>query len=87
MSQETSTSWTKAMLTSSSCSITSIASKFSLLQEPKTTMVDERLIDKQTGVISDAVIKLTGSKTSKWYPDFLRMVVYEDYATTMSTNP
>ena len=33
------------------------------------------------GVVSDSTIRLTGLKTSRWYPDTLRMVVYEDYAT------
>ena len=42
-------------------------------------MVEERPVDKQTGVISDAIIRLTGQKTSRWYPETLRMVVYEDY--------
>lgn len=47
----------------------------------KYEIVEERLVDKQTGVISDVIIRLTGQKTSKWYPDTLHMVVYEDYAT------
>ena len=34
-----------------------------------------------TGVIADEHIKLTGLRTSKWYPEELRMVPYEDYAT------
>jgi hypothetical protein len=42
---------------------------------------EERLVDKSTGVLSDSVIRLAGQKTSKWYPETLRMVVYEDYAT------
>lgn len=47
----------------------------------KYEVVEERLVDKHTGVISDSVIRLTGPRTSKWYPETLRMVVYEDYAT------
>ena len=47
----------------------------------KYEVVEERPVDKQTGVISDSVIRLTGPRTSKWYPETLRMVVYEDYAT------
>jgi len=42
---------------------------------------EERLVDKSTGVLNDSVIRLAGQKTSKWYPETLRMVVYEDYAT------
>ena len=47
----------------------------------KFEVIEERPVDKQTGVIGDSIIKLTGQKTSKWYPDTLRMVVYEEYAT------
>ncbi len=47
----------------------------------KYAAIEEIPVDTQTGVISDSVIRLTGPKTSKWYPDTLRMVVYEDYAT------
>ena len=47
----------------------------------KYEVVEERPVDKQTGVTNDTIIRLTGSRTSKWYPDTLRMVVYEDYAT------
>ena len=38
-------------------------------------------VDQSTGVIADEHIKLTGQRTSKWYPEELRMVTYEDYAT------
>lgn len=38
-------------------------------------------VDQSTGVIADEHIKLTGLRTSKWYPEELRMVTYEDYAT------
>lgn len=37
--------------------------------------------DMQTGVISDEMIRLTGYKSGKHYPEPFRMVVYEDYAT------
>ena len=47
----------------------------------KYEVVEERPVDKQTGVTNDIIIRLTGPRTSKWYPDTLRMVVYEDYAT------
>lgn len=38
-------------------------------------------VDQSPGVIADEHIKLTGQRTSKWYPEELRMVTYEDYAT------
>ena len=47
----------------------------------KYEVLEERPVDKRTGVVSDAIIRLTGQKTSQWYPDALRMVIYEDYAT------
>ena len=47
----------------------------------KYEVVEEHPVDKSTGVVSDSTIRLTGLKTSRWYPDTLRMVVYEDYAT------
>lgn len=47
----------------------------------KYEVVEEYPVDKSTGVVSDSTIRLTGLKTSRWYPDTLRMVVYEDYAT------
>ncbi len=50
----------------------------------KYEVVEEHPVDKSTGVVSDSTIRLTGLKTSRWYPDTLRMVVYEDYATEMS---
>lgn len=37
--------------------------------------------DIQSGVISDEMIRLTGPKSSKHYPEPLRMVTYEDFAT------
>lgn len=38
-------------------------------------------VDKSTGVISDEEIRLIGIKTSKQYPENLRMVTYEDFST------
>lgn len=45
-------------------------------------VVSEAEVDKSTGIISDERIKLTGLYTAKWYPEELRMVTYEDYATS-----
>lgn len=45
-------------------------------------VVSEAEVDKSTGIISDERIKLTGLHTAKWYPKELRMVTYEDYATS-----
>ena len=44
-------------------------------------VVSASSVDQSTGVIADEHIKLTGLRTSKWYPEELRMVTYEDYAT------
>lgn len=38
-------------------------------------------VDKAAGLISDQSIRLAGIKSSKLYPDNIRLVVYEDYAT------
>lgn len=38
--------------------------------------------DMQSGVISDEMIRLTGPKSSKHYPEPIRMVTYEDFATS-----
>lgn len=46
----------------------------------KYEVVGERHVDKITGLISDQDIRLTGVRTSKYYPENIRMVVYEDYA-------
>lgn len=48
----------------------------------KFEVVSKADIDKGTGVISDESIKLTGVRTSQWYPEKIRMVTYEDYATS-----
>jgi len=37
--------------------------------------------DTQSGVISDEMIRRTGFKSSKHYPEPIRMVTYEDFAT------
>lgn len=39
-------------------------------------------VDKEAGLISDQLVKLTGYKSSKLYPEEFRLVVYEDYATS-----
>jgi hypothetical protein len=44
-------------------------------------VVSENQTDQQTGVVSDQYIKLTGYKSGKDYPEKIRMVVYEDFAT------
>lgn len=38
-------------------------------------------VDREAGLISDQVVRLTGYKSSKLYPEEFRLVVYEDYAT------
>ena len=47
----------------------------------KYMVVGEREVDKSTGIISDQDIRLTGVRTSMYYPENIRMVTYEDYAT------
>ncbi len=44
------------------------------------TVFDTKEVDKQTGVISDETICLTGLFTARKYPDLLRLVTYEDFA-------
>ena len=44
-------------------------------------VIQSRPVDKTTGVIADEIIKLTTYKSSKAYPEELRMVTYEDFAT------
>ena len=44
-------------------------------------VVESRGSDPEAGIISDEIIKLTGVKPSKCYPENLRMVTYEDFAT------
>jgi len=40
-------------------------------------------IDMETGVVSDQMIRLTGYRTAKHYPEALRMVVYEDFTANV----
>jgi hypothetical protein len=40
-------------------------------------------VDKTAGIISDQLVILTGYKSSKYYPEEFRLVVYEDYATSV----
>ena len=42
---------------------------------------DEREVDMHAGLISDQSIRLAGPLVSKDYPEMMRMVVYEDFAT------
>ena len=44
-------------------------------------VVESRGNDPEAGIISDEIIKLTGVKPSKCYPENLRLVTYEDFAT------
>lgn len=37
--------------------------------------------DQSTGIVSDQIVRLTGYKSSKSYPEAFRLVVYEDYAS------
>ena len=39
--------------------------------------------DLETGIISDQMIRLTGYKSSREYPEPFRMVVYEDFFTSV----
>ena len=39
--------------------------------------------DNQTGVVNDELIRLTGYKSRQCYPESIRMVTYEDYATSI----
>ena len=44
-------------------------------------VVESRGCDPEAGIVSDEIIKLTGVKPSRCYPETLRMVTYEDFAT------
>ena len=44
-------------------------------------VVESRGCDLEAGIVSDEIIKLTGVKPSRCYPETLRMVTYEDFAT------
>ena len=47
----------------------------------KYEVISSAEVDKEAGLISDQVVKLTGYKSSKSYPEEFRLVIYEDYAT------
>ena len=53
--------------------------------------VESRRCDSDAGIVNDEIIKLTEVKPSKYYPETLRMVTYEDFATAKTyrflTNP
>jgi hypothetical protein len=49
----------------------------------KYDVISSSPIDMETGVVSDEMIKLTGYRTAKYYPEALRMVVYEDFAANV----
>ena len=44
-------------------------------------VIEQRPVDKNSGVLSDETIRLTGYYTARKYPDTLRLVVYEDFDT------
>lgn len=44
-------------------------------------ILEDREVDASAGLISDQTIRLAGVLTSKKYPDSLRLVIYEDFAT------
>ena len=44
-------------------------------------VVSEAEVDKEAGLISDQIVRLTTYKSAKSYPEEIRLVVYEDYAT------
>ena len=44
-------------------------------------IISEAEVDKETGLISDKIVRLTTYKSAKSYPEELRLVDYEDYAT------
>lgn len=44
---------------------------------------NSRSTDMDTGVISDQMIRLTGYKSSREYPEPFRMIVYEDFSTNV----
>ena len=49
----------------------------------KYDVISSSPIDMETGVVSDEMIRLTGYRTAKYYPEALRMVVYEDFAANV----
>jgi len=44
-------------------------------------VVSSNEVDKQTGVVSDEYVRLTGYKSSREYPEKFRMVTYEDFSS------
>ncbi len=44
-------------------------------------VINTKTVDNATGVVYDQLIQLTGVKTAKQYPDPIRLVCYEDFAT------
>ena len=44
-------------------------------------VVKSMSVDKQTGVISDEIVRLTKENSKQKYPEEFRMVVYEDFTT------
>ena len=44
-------------------------------------VIETRLLNKRTGVLSDETIWITGYYSTRKYPDTLRLVVYEDFET------
>jgi len=44
-------------------------------------VISSKEVDKETGLISDQIVTLTGYKSSKSYPEKFRLVIYEDYTT------
>lgn len=40
-------------------------------------------VDKTAGIISDQIVRLTGYKSSRIYPEEFRLVVYEDFETSV----
>jgi hypothetical protein len=47
----------------------------------KCKVISSDEVDKDAGLISDQIVRLTTYKSSKSYPEEIRLVVYEDYAT------
>jgi len=43
-------------------------------------VISEAEVDKEAGLISDKIVRLTTYKSAKSYPEEIRLVVYEDYA-------
>ena len=50
-------------------------------QNSRYEVISDRAVDSRAGLIADKTIRLTGALTAKKYPDALRLVEYEDFAT------